>query len=155
MIIKDAVIPQSEPERSRLWAIRDDVEQHYKEGPVKMFDVSMPILSMEDYVKEVNKRFAENWDTYKCVVFGHVGDGNLHIIGGVGSENKEEIIAMESCIYEPLENINGAISAEHGIGLEKKNYLGISRSVNEINLMKTLKKALDPNNILNPGKVFD
>jgi len=155
MIIKDAVIPQSEPERSRLWAIRDDVEQHYKEGPVKMFDVSMPILSMEDYVKEVNKRFAENWDTYKCVVFGHVGDGNLHIIGGVGSENKEEIIAMESCIYEPLEDINGAISAEHGIGLEKKNYLGISRSVNEINLMKTLKKALDPNNILNPGKVFD
>ena len=154
-IIKDAVIPQSEPERSRLWAIRDDVEQHYKEGPVKMFDVSMPILSMEDYVKEVNKRFAENWDTYKCVVFGHVGDGNLHIIGGVGSENKEEIIAMESCIYEPLEDINGAISAEHGIGLEKKNYLGISRSVNEINLMKTLKKALDPNNILNPGKVFD
>ena len=154
-IIKDAVIPQSEPERSRLWAIRDDVEQHYKERPVKMFDVSMPILSMEDYVKEVNKRFAENWDTYKCVVFGHVGDGNLHIIGGVGSENKEEIIAMESCIYEPLEDINGAISAEHGIGLEKKNYLGISRSVNEINLMKTLKKALDPNNILNPGKVFD
>ena len=154
-IIKDAVIPQSELERSRLWAIRDDVEQHYKEGPVKMFDVSMPILSMEDYVKEVNKRFAENWDTYKCVVFGHVGDGNLHIIGGVGSENKEEIIAMESCIYEPLEDINGAISAEHGIGLEKKNYLGISRSVNEINLMKTLKKALDPNNILNPGKVFD
>ena len=154
-IIKDAVIPQSEPERSRLWAIRDDVEQHYKEGPVKMFDVSMPILSMEDYVKEVNKRFAENWDTYKCVVFGHVGDGNLHIIGGVGSENKEEIIAMESCIYEPLEDINGAISAEHGIGLEKKNYLGISRSVNEINLMKTIKKALDPNNILNPGKVFD
>lgn len=154
-IIKDAVIPQSELERSRLWAIRDDVEQHYKEGPVKMFDVSMPILSMEDYVKEVNKRFAENWDTYKCIVFGHVGDGNLHIIGGVGSENKEEIIAMESCIYEPLEDINGAISAEHGIGLEKKNYLGISRSVNEINLMKTLKKALDPNNILNPGKVFD
>ena len=154
-IIKDAVIPQSELERSRLWAIRDDVEQHYKEGPVKMFDVSMPILSMEDYVKEVNKRFSENWDTYKCVVFGHVGDGNLHIIGGVGSENKEEIIAMESCIYEPLEDINGAISAEHGIGLEKKNYLGISRSVNEINLMKTLKKALDPNNILNPGKVFD
>lgn len=154
-IIKDAVIPQSEPERSRLWAIRDDVEQHYKEGPVKMFDVSMPILSMEDYVKEVNKRFAENWDTYKCVVFGHVGDGNLHIIGGVGSENKEDIMAMESCIYEPLEDINGAISAEHGIGLEKKNYLGISRSVNEINLMKTLKKALDPNNILNPGKVFD
>ena len=154
-IIHDAVIPQSEGERSKLWAIRDDVEQHYQEGPVKMFDVSMPILSMENYIEEVNKKFAENWDTYKCIVFGHVGDGNLHIIGGVGSNDRVNIKRMEGCIYDPLESINGAVSAEHGIGLEKKDYLGISRSINEINLMKTLKKALDPNNILNPGKVFD
>ena len=62
---------------------------------------------------------------------------------------------MEECIYEPLKPISGAVSAEHGIGLEKKNYLHISRSETEINLMKSLKKALDPNNILNPGKVFD
>tara|TARA_E500000081_G_C6123722_1_gene349571 strand:- start:384 stop:1760 length:1377 start_codon:yes stop_codon:yes gene_type:complete len=154
-IIHDAVIPQSEGERSKLWAIRDDVEQHYQEGPVKMFDVSMPILSMENYIEEVNKKFAENWDTYKCIVFGHVGDGNLHIIGGVGSNDRVNIKRMEGCIYDPLESINGAVSAEHGIGLEKKDYLRISRSINEINLMKTLKKALDPNNILNPGKVFD
>ena len=154
-IIKDAIIAQSESERSRLWAIRDDVEQNYQEGPVKMFDVSMPISEMENYVQEVNKRFAANWDDYKCVVFGHVGDGNLHVIGGIGSDNLKEIKIMESCIYEPLKPINGAISAEHGIGLEKKNYLHISRSETEINLMKSLKKALDPNNILNPGKVFD
>lgn len=153
--IKDAIIAQSESERSRLWAIRDDVEQHYQEGPVKMFDVSMPISEMENYVQEVNKRFAANWDDYKCVVFGHVGDGNLHVIGGIGSDNLKEIKIMESCIYEPLKPINGAVSAEHGIGLEKKNYLHISRSETEINLMKSLKKALDPNNILNPGKVFD
>ena len=154
-IIKDAIIAQSESDRSRLWAIRDDVEQHYQEGPVKMFDVSMPISEMENYVQEVNKRFAANWDDYKCVVFGHVGDGNLHVIGGIGSDNQKEIKIMESCIYEPLKPINGAVSAEHGIGLEKKNYLHISRSETEINLMKSLKKALDPNNILNPGKVFD
>ncbi|MDB3881045.1 FAD-binding oxidoreductase [Gammaproteobacteria bacterium] len=154
-IIKDAIIAQSESERSRLWAIRDDVEQHYQEGPVKMFDVSMPISEMENYVREVNERFAANWDDYKCVVFGHVGDGNLHVIGGIGTDNLEEIKIMESCIYEPLKPINGAVSAEHGIGLEKKNYLHISRSETEINLMKSLKKALDPNNILNPGKVFD
>ena len=62
---------------------------------------------------------------------------------------------METCIYDPLKSIKGAISAEHGIGLEKKDYLEISRSEIEINLMRTLKKALDPNSILNPGKVFD
>ena len=154
-IIKDAVIPQSEAERTKLWSIRDDVEQHYKDGPVKMFDVSMPISFMEKYVQEVNANFSAHWNDYKCVVFGHVGDGNLHIIGGVGSNEGEATELMEACIYEPLKSIKGAVSAEHGIGLEKKNYLEISRSETEISLMRNLKKALDPKNILNPGKIFD
>ncbi len=154
-IIQDAVVPHSESERAKLWSIRDDVEQHYQNGPVKMFDVSMPVSYMERYVEEVNQNFAANWREYKCVVFGHVGDGNLHIIGGVGSDDKKATKLMETCIYEPLKSIKGAISAEHGIGLEKKDYLEISRSEIEINLMRTLKKALDPNSILNPGKVFD
>jgi len=154
-IIQDAVVPHSESERAKLWSIRDDVEQHYQNGPVKMFDVSMPVSYMERYVEEVNKNFAVNWKEYKCVVFGHVGDGNLHIIGGVGSDDKKATKLMETCIYDPLKSIKGAISAEHGIGLEKKDYLEISRSEIEINLMRTLKKALDPNSILNPGKVFD
>jgi len=154
-IIKDAVIPQSETERTKLWSIRDDVEQHYKDGPVKMFDVSMPISFMEKYVQEVNANFSAHWNEYKCVVFGHVGDGNLHIIGGVGSNEEEATELMEACIYEPLKSIKGAVSAEHGIGLEKKNYLEISRSETEISLMRNLKKALDPKNILNPGKIFD
>lgn len=154
-IIQDAVVPHSESERAKLWSIRDDVEQHYQNGPVKMFDVSMPVSYMERYVEEVNKNFAANWKEYKCVVFGHVGDGNLHIIGGVGSDDKKATKLMETCIYDPLKSIKGAISAEHGIGLEKKDYLEISRSEIEINLMRTLKKALDPNSILNPGKVFD
>ena len=154
-IIKDAIIPQSETERTKLWSIRDDVEQHYKDGPVKMFDVSMPISFMEKYVQKVNANFSTHWNDYKCVVFGHVGDGNLHIIGGVGSDEEEATELMETCIYEPLKSIKGAVSAEHGIGLEKKNYLEISRSETEIGLMRNLKKALDPKNILNPGKIFD
>lgn len=62
---------------------------------------------------------------------------------------------MEECVYEPLRAIKGSVSAEHGIGLEKKSYLNVSKTEEEINLMKKLKKSLDPNNILNPGKVFD
>jgi len=154
-IIEDAVISKSDSDRSSLWAIRDDVEQHYQDGPVKMFDVSMPILSMEQYIKDVHKKFSENWSTYKCVVFGHLADGNLHVVSGVGSDDKESIKKMESCIYDPLRSIGGAVSAEHGIGLEKKDYLGISRTEIEIDIMRTLKQTLDPNNILNPGKVFD
>ena len=154
-IIEDAVISKSDSDRSSLWAIRDDVEQHYQDGPVKMFDVSMPILCMENYIEEMNNKFREHWNDYKCVVFGHLADGNLHVVAGVGSEDKESIKKMESCIYEPLKPIKGAISAEHGIGLEKKDYLSISRSEIEINIMKSLKETLDPNGILNPGKVFD
>ena len=154
-IIEDAVISKSDSDRSSLWAIRDDVEQHYQDGPVKMFDVSMPILSMEQYITDVHKKFSENWGTYKCVVFGHLADGNLHVVSGVGSDDEESIKKMESCIYDPLRSIGGAVSAEHGIGLEKKDYLGISRTEIEIDIMRTLKKSLDPNNILNPGKVFD
>ena len=62
---------------------------------------------------------------------------------------------MEECVYEPLRAIKGSVSAEHGIGLEKKSYLNVSKTEEEINLMKKLKKSLDPNNILNPGKLFD
>ena len=154
-IIEDAVVSKSDSDRSNLWAIRDDVEQHYQDGPVKMFDISMPILSMEKYISDVHEKFSENWETYKCVVFGHLADGNLHVVSGVGSDDDESIRKMESCIYDPLKSIGGAVSAEHGIGLEKKDYLGISRTEIEIDIMRTLKKSLDPNNILNPGKVFD
>ena len=154
-IIEDAVVSKSDSDRSNLWAIRDDVEQHYQDGPVKMFDVSMPILSMEKYITDVHEKFSENWETYKCVVFGHLADGNLHVVSGVGSDDDESMRKMESCIYDPLKSIGGAVSAEHGIGLEKKDYLVISRTEIEIDIMRTLKKSLDPNNILNPGKVFD
>ena len=72
----------------------------------------------------------------------------------MGSDDTEDIRLMEESVYEPLRAIRGSVSAEHGIGLEKKNYLSISRTKEEVALMKTLKNSLDPNNILNPGKVF-
>jgi len=154
-LIEDAVISKSESERLALWAIRDDVEQQFQYGPVKIFDVSLPILSMEQYILDINTELKRYWDSYHCTVFGHLADGNLHIIVGVGKGDEESINKVESCVYKPLEPINGGISAEHGIGLEKKGYLSISRSEIEIDIMRTLKKSLDPNKILNPGKVFD
>jgi FAD/FMN-containing dehydrogenase len=84
-----------------------------------------------------------------------MGDGNLHFVVSVGAGGEEHHHRVERCIYEPLEAIGGSVSAEHGVGLEKKPYLGLSRSGPEIELMRTLKKALDPKGILNPGKIFD
>ena len=154
-LMEDAVVAKSESERAALWAIRDDVEQQFQYGPVKIFDVSLPIFSMEKYISDINLKLANYWNSYHCTVFGHLADGNLHIIVGVGSGDKDSINKIEKCIYEPLAPIDGAVSAEHGIGLEKKDFLHISRSKTEIDLMRTIKRFLDPNGILNPGKVFD
>ena len=154
-IIKDAVVAQNEKERDKLWSIRDDVEQQFQYGPIKIFDVSLPINSMEKYLKEVRKNLSKHWKNFHCTVFGHLADGNLHIITAVGTGDQKSIRLMEECVYEPLRKFKGSVSAEHGIGLEKKEFLGISRSIEEIALMKKLKNSLDPNNILNPGKVFD
>jgi FAD/FMN-containing dehydrogenase len=87
--------------------------------------------------------------------FGHLGDNNVHV--SVLAEGARSVHAgvIEKHIYESLIPFAGAMSAEHGIGLEKKAWLSISRSPQEIELMRTLKKSLDPHNILNPGKVFD
>jgi FAD/FMN-containing dehydrogenase len=90
-------------------------------------------------------------------VFGHIADGNLHIAVNAGDASVHErtFDTVESLVYEPLRAFSGAISAEHGIGLERKAHLGISRSPAEIATMRALKAALDPRGILNPGKVFD
>lgn len=153
-IINDAVVAQSETDRLKLWAIRDDVEQQFQYGPIKIFDVSLPINKMESYIEQVKSKMSNYWKDFHCTVFGHLGDGNLHLITAVGSDDAESIKLMEECVYEPLRSIRGSVSGEHGIGLEKKKYLHISRTKEELDLMKTLKKTLDPNNILNPGKIF-
>ncbi|EAQ96029.1 FAD-binding oxidoreductase [Congregibacter litoralis] len=154
--IVDAVIAQSSTERQKLWSIRDDVEQTFRYGPPVVFDVSLPIAAMETYVAKISAALDEQLDKAICWVFGHLGDGNLHIIvqteAGDAPQSRETI---ERTIYGPLEKIGGSVSAEHGIGFEKKPYLHLSRSATEIGLMQNLKAALDPQGILNPGKIID
>ena len=90
------------------------------------------------------------------MVFGHLGDGNLHVIPGrFPDANKETRRGVEAIVYGELRKRNGSVSAEHGIGLEKRPYLDWSRSAEEVALMHLLKRTLDPKNILNPGKVLE
>ena len=89
------------------------------------------------------------------VSFGHLGDGNIHLVVTVGSLDPDHVHGVEKVVYEALGRRNGVISAEHGIGLEKRAYLRHSRSAEEIALMRRLKTAMDPKGILNPGKIFD
>lgn len=155
-LIEDAILPKSESERNTIWAIREDLEHVVKDvTPFKAFDVSLPIGEMEAYMHAVRDGILGRWRNAKLCFLGHVGDGNLHIAVGNGSDNERDSKEVEQYVYEPLRDIRGCVSAEHGIGLEKKDFLSVSRTPGEIDLMRLLKTTLDPKNILNPGKVLD
>ena len=155
-LIVDAVIAQSKQQRNDLWGIRDDVEGLFESlFPPMAFDISLSILEMEDYIEEVRAALKSKWESARMVVFGHLGDGNIHLGLGVGSLEPEVVHAVENIVYEALGRRGGVISAEHGIGLDKRDYLAHSRSAEEIALMKTIKMAIDPKNILNPGKILE
>lgn len=138
-----------------MWAPREDVLQTRRHGVTHNFDVSLGIADMPGYLDALRRQLAQAVPGARPYVFGHVADGNLHIIVAVDAVNTGTFATIERCVYEPLRSIAGSISAEHGIGLERKAYLGISRSAAEIAAMQALKAALDPRGILNPGKIFD
>lgn len=155
-LITDAVLASSHAQRHAIWAIREDIEVLVNAlKPMFSYDVSLPIPNMEAYVDMLEENLKTQWpDAGKLVVFGHLGDGNLHIMITVRDDSPHIRRQVEELVYSPLKAFGGSISAEHGIGLEKKDYLSVSRTPEEITLMKRLKTALDPKCLLNPGKVI-
>ncbi|MEC7370676.1 MAG: FAD-binding oxidoreductase, partial [Pseudomonadota bacterium] len=152
--IIDAVVAQNQGERNAMWAIRDDVGQVAQNWPIFAFDISVPLNNMESYLIALRAELDDRWQDNTCMVFGHLGDGNLHIIVGMGESSAEAKKAVEEVVYRGLPERGGSVSAEHGIGVQKKAYLGMSRNADEIALMQMMKTALDPKGILNPGKIF-
>jgi FAD/FMN-containing dehydrogenase len=152
-ILTDVTIASSETERRAIWNIREDVWQVKNIAPLLTFDVSLPIENMKDYVHEVNASVQTFAGDNRSFVFGHLADGNLHIVVAAGDDAATRA-KVEEMVYRPLATIGGSVSAEHGIGLEKRAYLPLSRTAAEISTMRLLKNALDPKGILNPGKVF-
>jgi FAD/FMN-containing dehydrogenase len=115
--------------------------------------VSLPIENMKDYAAAVCDGVRAFAGDNRTFVFGHMADGNLHIVVAAG-DDADTRARVEDIVYRPLAAIGGSVSAEHGIGLEKRAYLPLSRTPAEIATMRLLKQALDPRGILNPGKVF-
>jgi FAD/FMN-containing dehydrogenase len=154
-VILDATIASSGAAAAAIWKIRDSsVELGRALGPAGVgFDVSLAIDRMEAFAKTINdglKRIDK--DAY-AIVFGHAGDGNLHVNAKypATSDRTEEISKL---VYGITGDFSGSISAEHGIGMLKRPYLKLSRTAEEIETMRTLKRALDPHHILNPGRIF-
>ena len=154
-LIVDAAISQSETDCHHFWELRDDVEQVMHQGLPVIFDISLPLEEMEKYSNDLRRNLDAAIGAHKLFIFGHLGDGNLHIAVPVQAEDYLRLRpTIEQQVYAPLAAFQGSVSAEHGIGLEKKSYLHISRSEPELALMRSLKTALDPQGILNPGKIL-
>ena len=155
-LIKEAVMAQTREDLNWFWNIREDIGlllPLFKFN--QSFDISLPITAVEKYVSHVKNQLKQKYQLDQCFAFGHLGDGNIHFVIGKDSDDRRLTAKINEVVYSPLKSINGSISAEHGIGLEKKSYLHLCRSPQEIEVMKRIKRTLDPKCILNPGKVFD
>ena len=151
--VVDAAIASSGREREGFWKIRDGVAEIgalIKAGA--NFDVSVPISVMQPFLHTIEQELMAAMPACKMLVFGHVADSNLHFICYTGS--KDDVKNIYEIVYRITGQFKGSVSAEHGIGVQKLNYLAYSRTAEEIALMKVLKQAMDPQAILNRGRVI-
>jgi len=159
-LITDAVVAKNESEANAVWRIRHSISEAQKrEGASLKHDVSVPVDSVGRFIDVADKAVTGALPGIRVVAFGHVGDGNIHYnLSQPKGSDPAAFIAIQdsltSAVYEVVDRLGGSISAEHGIGQAKRGYLKQYRSDVEIGLMRTIKSALDPNNIMNPGKVI-
>ncbi len=154
-VIEDAAVAQSARDAKDFWTIRDvSGELHRLFTPSVPFDVSIPTGQIADFVAACEGALEGKVAVARALYFGHVADANLHIEIKVDSGDLPRDL-IEDTVYGVVRDFSGSISAEHGIGLSRKAYLGHSRSPAELATMRLLRRALDPRQILNPGKVFD
>lgn len=155
-MILDATLSTSNASAAAIWRIRDCSLQLARTFPYAAriaLDVSIAINRMDLYVKTIVARIKEIDPGAFTIVFGHAGDGNLHVeLHHEHTPDRRQ--ELERLAYQITSEFGGSISAEHGIGIVKRPYLKMSRTREEIETMRTLKRALDPNNILNPGRIF-
>lgn len=153
-IVEDAVIAQSHREGKEIWGLRDSVVQFQRTmNPQAGFDVSLPIGRMQDFVDTCKSALLIADPALRAVWFGHIADSNLHICVKLRPDGPTKY-DIDRIVYTQVRDYGGSVSAEHGIGLLKRPYLGFTRTPEEIAVMRRIKAALDPDGILNPGKVF-
>ena len=149
---RDAIVAASLDEAARLWHIRESAgEMLGRLAPTVGYDISLPLPRMDSYVEEVRAGCERLLGGRPFCAFGHLGDGNLHLFAALASA--EDAAAMDAIVYGALAGL-GSVSAEHGIGVSKRSWLGLTRTPTEIALMRGLKQHLDPSGILNPGRVL-
>jgi FAD/FMN-containing dehydrogenase len=154
-LIKDAVIAQSRADRNRFWAYRETPYEYGRFLPEEIrFDVSVPLNRMTEAVAHLRREMPKQWPDAVYVVFGHVADSNIHINVAIHDMTDDIKKGVQDLVYDLVSRLGGSISAEHGIGRIKRLYLPLSRTETELALMMKMKQTLDPEGILNPGRIL-
>ena len=158
--VSDGVVSQSDAQAAQLWRLREGITESLARYKPYKNDVSVRISAMPAFLAETQQLLGDAYPHFDVVWFGHIGDGNLHINvlkpDAVGNEDfVGQCEQVTRLLAASLKRHEGSISAEHGIGLVKKGYLESTRSAAEIEVMRGIKRVLDPNALMNPGKLFD
>jgi FAD/FMN-containing dehydrogenase len=157
--VTDGVLSQSETQAKNLWALREGISESIAAYTPYKNDLAVRVSRMPAFLDEVDALVAERYPEFEICWYGHIGDGNLHL-NILKPPELSQAEFYERChgispqIFERIAALNGSISAEHGVGLLKRDFLGFSRSPAEIELMRALKAVFDPAQIMNPDKLL-
>lgn len=164
-LVSDAVIAGSPAQQASLWTLREGISEAQKsEGVSVKHDVALPIASLPRFVTETGRRLAARLPGVRLVTYGHVGDGNLHYnlsapLGAGAADTGDDALRsaapdLTGLVYDAVSAFGGSISAEHGLGVLKRDASAAYKSAVELDLMRALKQALDPRLLMNPGKLL-
>jgi FAD/FMN-containing dehydrogenase len=158
--VADAVLSQSESQRRSLWRLREDISETIAQWTPYKNDISTTVQQAPELLRSIDALVSQHYPDLEVVWYGHIGDGNLHLNilkpDGVSvSDFQDRCKGVSAHLFAAVRELRGSISAEHGVGLLKKEFLRFSRTEAEIELMRGIKAQFDPDGIFNPGKVFD
>jgi len=159
-LILDAMIAASQAQRDALWQMRENVSEAQKQDGVSIkHDVAVPVSSVAEFIARADAALAARFPDVRIVAFGHVGDGNIHY--NCSKSERQEAAAffaqaaeVNHIVYEVVNALGGSISAEHGLGVMKREEIKLYKSPLELEMMRSIKNALDPHGLMNPGKVL-
>ena len=158
--IADAAVAESEAQAKAFWHLRHSMSEAMRpEGGQAKYDVSVPVASVPAFLAVADASVESACPGARIVAFGHMGDGNIHYDvlqpAGMARENfAAREGAIEEAVYDAIDRFEGSISAEHGVGLARRDDIARRKSPAEITMMRAVKKALDPLGIMNPGKMI-